>query len=54
MLLKLLLLPLSQTTDADAVTRVFRSLEWVNNPVWRPSVQWPPIYFYVQGMFMIG
>ena len=49
LIIKLLLLPFSQTTDADAVTRVFLSLDWLDNPSWIKTSVWAPLHFYLNG-----
>lgn len=48
-LLKLMLLPFSQTTDADAVSRIFLSIQWLENPVWIKTDVWGPFHYYLNG-----
>lgn len=47
LLLKLLLLPFAQTTDADAVTRTFLSEDWLAHPIWIINTVWGPFHFYL-------
>lgn len=49
-LIKLLVLPFSQTTDADAVSRIFISLSWLDNPHWIKESVWGPLHFYLNGI----
>ena len=48
-ILKLSLLPFAQTTDADAVSRVFLSLNWLEHPHWIKTSVWAPFHFYITG-----
>ncbi|MGB0915011.1 MAG: glycosyltransferase family 39 protein [Crocinitomicaceae bacterium] len=47
---KLLLLPFAQTVDADAVSRVHLSVDWLNNPEWIKTSVWSPLHFYLNGL----
>lgn len=49
LVVKLILLPFSQTINADAVSRVFSSLKWMENPTWTSSSVWAPFHFYIHG-----
>ncbi len=49
LLLKLIILPFSQTVDADSVTRIFLALDWVENPKWISESVWGPLHFYLNG-----
>ncbi len=49
-LLKIILLPYSQTTHADAVTRVFKSINWLENPHWVKASVWGPFHYYINGL----
>lgn len=46
---KLILLPFAQTVDADAVSRIFLSHDWKNNPHWIATSVWAPFHFYLNG-----
>jgi len=48
-LLKLILLPFSQTVDCDAVERTFFSEDWMNNHIWITNGVWGPFHFYLAG-----
>ncbi len=52
-ILKLIILPFSQTTHADAVSRVFLSINWANNPEWITHSIWAPFHFYINGIGLI-
>ncbi|PIP54551.1 MAG: hypothetical protein COX07_04730 [Bacteroidetes bacterium CG23_combo_of_CG06-09_8_20_14_all_32_9] len=49
MAIKFFLLPFVQTIDADGVSRIYTSINWMENPVWIKSGNWAPIYFYLMG-----
>ncbi len=49
LVVKLILLPFSQTINADAVSRIFASLKWMENPSWTTSSIWAPFHFYIHG-----
>jgi len=51
-LVKLVLLPMAQTIDADAVTRTFLSEGWIHNPVWITKGVWGPFHFYLVGCML--
>ena len=53
LLLKLILLPFVQNTDADAVLRVFGAQEWKEHPVWISSGVWGPFHFYLNGIALM-
>ncbi len=46
---KLIVLPYVHEIDADAVSRVYLSLEFANNPFIINSGNWPPVFFYIMG-----
>lgn len=48
--IKVLLLPFAQTVDADAVSRVFLSTDWLNKPQWIATSVWAPFHFYLNGI----
>jgi len=50
---KLILLPFSQTVDADAVSRIFIAQDWKNNPHWIATSVWAPFHFYLNGFFLM-
>lgn len=50
--IKIILLPYAQTTDADAVSRTFLSVSWKNNPTWIITGMWAPFHFYFNGLFL--
>lgn len=50
---KLVVLPFSQTVDADAVSRIFISQDWKNNPHWIATSVWGPFHFYLNGFFLM-
>ena len=47
--IKLLLLPFIQYVDADGVSRIYMSINWMENPVWINSGNWAPFHFYLMG-----
>lgn len=49
LLIKLTLLPFSQTINADAVSRIYASINWMENPTWLTSNIWAPFHFYIHG-----
>lgn len=51
-IVKLFLFPFAQTLDADAVSRVFLSLDWLDNPRWISASGWGPFHFYLNGVFL--
>lgn len=51
-LVKLILLPFSQVVDADAVSRIYLSLEWLNHPRWITTDIWGPFHYYLNGIFL--
>lgn len=48
--IKVLLLPFAQTVDADAVSRIFLSIDWLNQPQWIATSVWAPFHFYLNGV----
>lgn len=50
LLLKLILLPFSQTSDPDAVVRILQSEAWKNNPQWIGVNVWGPFNYYLNGI----
>ncbi len=48
--IKLILLPYSQTESADAVSRIFESINWMKNPIWIKKSVWAPFHFYINGV----
>jgi len=50
LLIKLVLLPFVEVTDADAVSRILFSFDWAKNPSWISDSIWPPGHFYVLGI----
>lgn len=53
LVIKLIILPFSQTVDADAVSRTFLSQDWKNNPHWIATSVWAPFHFYLNGFFLM-
>lgn len=51
-IIKSVLLPFAEVTDADAVSRSFISEQWMHHPVWMTEGQWAPFHFYLNGMFL--
>ena len=51
-ILKLFLLPITQTNDADAISRIFLSIEWMENPIWIKTDVWGPLHYYLNGIFL--
>lgn len=51
--IKLLLLPFAQTTHSDAVSRIFTSITWVENPIWITKSIWAPFQFYINGIALM-
>ena len=43
---RLLILPFSQTIDADAVTRIFMAYKWLKDPELITSAVWLPLHLY--------
>jgi 4-amino-4-deoxy-L-arabinose transferase-like glycosyltransferase len=50
LLVKLVLLPFSQTVNADAISRVFASISWMEDPGWISKSIWAPFHFYIHGV----
>jgi hypothetical protein len=50
LILKLMLWPFAEVTDADAVSRIFYSFDWAKSPHWINDTIWPPGHFYVLGI----
>jgi len=50
---KLILLPFSETTDADAVTRIFLSIKWLDNPHWIMTDVWAPFHYYLNAFSLL-
>ena len=48
--IKLILLPYSQTVNADAVSRIFNSISWMEKPPWIKTSIWAPFHFYINGI----
>ncbi len=46
---KLIILPYVHQIDADAVSRVYLSLQFAENPHLIQSGNWPPVFFYIMG-----
>jgi len=46
LLVRLLILPFSQTIDADAVTRIFMAYNWLKDPELITSAVWLPLHLY--------
>lgn len=53
LVIKLILLPYSQTINADAVSRIFASQKWMENPEWTTSSIWAPFHFYIHGFALM-
>ncbi|NOX48180.1 MAG: hypothetical protein GXO89_14500 [Chlorobi bacterium] len=53
LLVKVVLLPFAQTDDADAVTRIFISIDWMNDPTWIKTAIWAPFHFYLNGVALM-
>ena len=50
LVIKLILWPFAEVTDADAVSRILYSLDWAKSPHWISDTIWPPGHFYVLGI----
>jgi hypothetical protein len=50
LVVKLMLWPFVEVTDADAVSRILFSFDWAKNPGWISDTIWPPAHFYVLGI----
>jgi|GEM_PF-1567405 len=48
-IIKLIFLPFVQVCDADAVSRVFHSVSWLEEPHWIMTYFWAPFHFYLIG-----
>ena len=46
LLVRLIILPFSQTIDADAVTRIFMAYNWLRDPELITSAVWLPLHLY--------
>lgn len=46
LVIRLIILPISQTIDADAVTRIFMAYKWLKDPELITSAVWLPIHLY--------
>lgn len=53
LLIKLFLLPFSQTVNADAVSRIYAAVNWAENPTWITHNFWAPFHFYIHGVGLI-
>jgi len=49
LIIKLIVLPYVHEIDADAISRVYKSLQFEKNPHIIKSGNWPPIFFYIMG-----
>ncbi len=49
LLFKIVLLKYAQTVDCDAVSRIFISMDWYENPHWIRDGVWLPFHFYLNG-----
>ncbi|MFT6210077.1 MAG: hypothetical protein ACJATE_000680 [Bacteroidia bacterium] len=49
---RLLILPWSQTVHADAVSRVFLALNWLSNPHYITDGYWGPLHHYLNALFL--
>ena len=50
LIIKLLILPYVHEIDADAISRVYLSLQFADNPHIINAGNWPPIFFYIMGL----
>lgn len=50
LIIKLILWPFAEVTDADAVSRIIYSLDWAKSPHWICDTIWPPGHFYILGI----
>jgi len=48
-IIKLILFPLIQEVDADAISRVYLSLSFAESPHLIRTGNWPPLFFYLMG-----
>jgi 4-amino-4-deoxy-L-arabinose transferase-like glycosyltransferase len=46
LVVRLIILPFSQTIDADAVTRIFMAYKWLKDPTLITSAVWLPLHLY--------
>lgn len=49
---RLILLPWSQTVHADAVSRVFIAVNWLDNPHYISDGYWGPLHHYLNALFI--
>ncbi len=49
---RLIILPFSQTIDADAVSRTFMASDWLRNPSLITSAIWLPLHLYFNAAFI--
>lgn len=47
LIIKLFLFPFTHTVDCDAVSRIFLSMQWYENPHWITNGVWLPFHFYL-------
>ena len=47
LLVRLIILPFSMTTEADAASRVLITEHWMQHPFSVPHEAWPPLHFYL-------
>ena len=51
-IVRLFILPWSQTVHADAVSRVFLALDWLSNPHYITDGYWGPLHHYLNAFFL--
>lgn len=52
LVVRLIVLPWSQTVHADAVSRVFIAVDWMKNPHYITDGYWGPLHHYLNALFM--
>jgi len=50
---RIFVFPFAQTIDADAVSRTFLSMDWLEHPKWIGEGVWLPIHYYLNGFALM-
>lgn len=53
LVVKFILVPFAQTTDADAVSRTLDAMQWMQHPRWIIQSVWGPFDFYLNGLVLM-
>jgi 4-amino-4-deoxy-L-arabinose transferase-like glycosyltransferase len=52
LIIKLIICPFAQVTNADVVSKIYGSLSWHENPIWIMTSVWGPFFYYLDGFFL--